>query len=531
MKILTKLKLRTLVFLSIIIFASSMTSCEDEFTTIGSDFVNSLTLPEPYIVEDLISYSEKINSLQSNTLTNYLLGQYSSNVFGTSNTSILTQLELESTNPDFGEEPVLDSVVLTLPLFSTLVAENEYRVDSVFGTGGFKLQVFESNQFLRDLDPGSSGDFDENQLYYSDQYSEFESNIRTETLLNTDSDFVYVPTSYTETQIFPTQIDSVTLDTLRLSPRLTVKLDSLFFQEKILNNQNSNILVSQNSFKNFLRGIYLNTVEPQDDGAMINLNLGAADANIRLYYRSQRRPPSLDTIQLDLVETFNTFDLRFAGNTINLYNDENQIDISNQNTETGEEILYAKGGQGIVTIIEPFKGEDLDNNGISDELDNLRANNWLINEANLVLHVNDEVLGEEAEDTPFRIFVYNIERNSVLIDYIQDPFTTDNPFTSKINHLGPLAEDGDGNKSFRIRLTSYINDLINNDSIPSKLGVVVTQNVNQARILEVKDSELGAVDAFIESSISTPRGTAFYGNASSNEDKKLKLQIYYTEPN
>jgi hypothetical protein len=531
MKILTKLKLRTLVFLSIILFTFSTTSCEDEFTTIGGDFVNSLNLPEPYVVESLVSYNEKINSLQTNSLTNYLLGQYSSNVFGTSTTSILTQLELGETNPDFGENPVLDSVLLTLPLFNALIGENEYRVDSVFGTGGFKLHVRESNQFLRDLDPGQNGDFVANQIYYSDQFSEFENNINSGQLLNEDSEIVYVPSSYTETQVYPTQLDSVTFDTLRLAPRIVVKLDSLFFQEKILNNQNSNILVSQNSFKNFFRGVYLSTVDPENGGSMVNLNLSAADANIRLYYRSLRRPPSLDTVQLPLAETFNTYDLRFAGNIINLYEEDIPLDLSSQNTELGEELLYIKGGQGIITVIEPFKGIDLDNNGISDELEDLRQNNWLINEANLVLNVNNEVLGEEAEDAPFRIFVYDMDKNSVIIDYIQDPFTTTNPNTSKLNHLGPLTEDDDGNKSYKIRLTSYINNIINNDSIPSRLGVVVTQNVNEARILDVRESELDVSDAFIESSISTPKGTVFYGNASQNQEKKLKLQIFYTEPN
>lgn len=33
------------------------------------------------------------------------------------------------------------------------------------------------------------------------------------------------------------------------------------------------------------------------------------------------------------------------------------------------------------------------------------------------------------------------------------------------------------------------------------------------------------------SSVISPEGTVIYGNATSNQEKKLKLQIYYTEPN
>jgi hypothetical protein len=80
-------------------------------------------------------------------------------------------------------------------------------------------------------------------------------------------------------------------------------------------------------------------------------------------------------------------------------------------------------------------------------------------------------------------------------------------------------------------MTSHINNIINNDSTNTRIGIVVTQNVNQARILDIKESQINQANSFIESAISTPRGTVLHGNLSPNEEKRLKLQIFYTDPN
>ena len=518
-------KLKVLFLLLFVLLLSN--SCEDDFTTLGGDFINSLELPEPYVVQNLATYSDNILSVQSNTLNNYLLGQFSDPVFGNTEVNILTQLELQNTNPDFGQNPTLDSVVLTLPLFSQLIDTDTYRLDSIFGEGGFKISIFESNQFLRDIDPGEDGDFENQQIYYSDQFGEFENNIESTPLLTSEE---IVPSDLTETQILFDQLDTSNIDTLRVSPRIRLKLPNDFFQEKVLNNQNTVNLVSQSSFKNFLRGLYIKTQEPTDNGTLVNFDLSNQDANITLYYKSLRPPPSLEVENNDsLIETFNKFNLNFAGNTINFYDNSNTLDLSNQDTINGEENLFIKGGQGIVGIIDPFNGPDDNENGIADEIDELRNKNWLINEANLIFYV-DKTLADQLEDKPNRVFAFDLDRNRVLIDYSLDQSATANPLTSRRNHLGPLTEDN-GNFFYKIRITNHINNIINNDSTNTRIGLVITQNVNQARILDVRETELDQVETYIESAISTPRGTVFHGNLSPDEEKRLKLQIFFTKPN
>ncbi|QTY26041.1 DUF4270 domain-containing protein [Flavobacterium sp. CS20] len=528
MKRLIKLKTKIKITIGLVFVLFVFTSCEDDFTTLGSGFINSLNLPEPYVVQNLATYSDNILSVQSNTLNNYLLGNYQDPVFGSSEVSILTQLELQNTNPDFGQDPVLDSVVFTLPLYSSLIETNTYQLDSVFGDGSFKISIFESNQFLNDIDPSENGEFETPQRYYSDQFSEFENNIESNPLIVSEQ---ITPSELTETQILFDQIDTTNVDTLRVSPRIRIKLPNEFFQEKILNNQNTVNLVSQSSFKNFLRGLYIKTEQHTNGGAMINLNLNNQDAKITLYYKSLRPAPSLEVENNnELIETFNKFNLNFSGNIINFYENDNTIDLALQDTINGEENLFVKGGQGIVTIVDPFNGPDNDGNGVADEIDQLRQNNWLINEANLIFYVNENLANTQV-NKPQRILVFDADHNRVLVDYSLDPSASNNPLISRLNHLGPLQEDENGNAFYKIRLTNHINNIINNDSTSTKIGVVVTQNVNQARILDIRDSQLDQVETYIESSISTPRGTVFHGNLSADEEKRLKLQIYYTEPN
>lgn len=566
MKRLINLNKPNVIILALVVLFFSI-SCEDDFTTVGGDFINTLDLPPPYAVQNLSTYSDDILSVQSNTLNTYLLGEYKDPIFGNNSSSILSQLQIPVTNPDFGTAPEIDSVVLTLPFLSNQIIETDvetgidtYRVDSIFGEGTFRLGVYESKQFLRTINPGQNGDFEESQLYYSNQFSEIESNILFSNPLtveeNDNGEFVPVdlsqditPSQMNKTEILVDRTDTiervgedgdtiVEFEKLRFTPRIRVKLDPMFFKEKIIDQQNTINLVSQNSFNDFFRGIYLRAVQQDPDGekSMININLRDINtnqdqqANITIYYRAQRPVPSSGTDsdsedEQEFENTFNEFVLNFGGNIINFYENTSEpaVDFSAQDTVNGEENMFIKGGQGVVGIIDPFNGPDGE-----EEIDSLRTLGWLVNEANIILYVNEDLTQDLYQ--PFRIFAYDLDRERVLIDYNLDQTNSANLFTSRSSHLGVLEEEN-GNKFYKIRVTSHINNIINNDSTNTRIAVVITQNVNQSRILEVKDSELNQVESFIESSMSSPRGTVFHGNLSDNEEKKLKLQIYYTDPN
>jgi hypothetical protein len=115
---------------------------------------------------------------------------------------------------------------------------------------------------------------------------------------------------------------------------------------------------------------------------------------------------------------------------------------------------------------------------------------------------------------------------------------TTNPENSKTNHLGVLQHEGntssgDGVK-YKIKITEHINNLLLRDSTNVKLGLAVSGNINlenstpQYDVLTTDDDIVKKVPV---SSILTPKGTVLYGNNTTNQQKKLYLEIYYTEPN
>ena len=67
-----------------------------------------------------------------------------------------------------------------------------------------------------------------------------------------------------------------------------------------------------------------------------------------------------------------------------------------------------------------------------------------------------------------------------------------------------------------------------NDSTNTKLGLVLSNNVTYTTNAEILNSEHTVPAA----SIITPRGNVMYGsNDNVPADRKMKLEIYYTEPN
>lgn len=511
------IKLKKLRKAATILFAGLfLIACEDEFSKIGTDIIGGDPFDtEPYTEAEIVAYSYKMEAVRSNGLPQYMLGAYPDPVYGLSEASILTQLSLSTTNPDFGENAVLDSVVLVLPYQSSILEQTQegskYELDSIYGSGPFKLSVYESKYFLRDLDAESG--FEEAQLYYSNQMAEFESHL---------GDFLKeqnVVADPSEKVLYRAE------DTVRVAPRLRMHLPTQFFQDKIIDQEGSQALLSSANFQNYFQGLYLKAENIGGKGFMAAFNLSAETAGVLLYYTTSKQGADGETIEVDEV-----YKLAFGGNSVNVYNNDFQIDLSNQDTENGEEKLYLKGGEGAVAVIELFSGPDSDGDGVSDILEELREKAWLVNEANLIFSV-DESLVPEGDNEPERLFVYNLKDNTTLLDYNFDYSASDtDPLNSRTIHLGRLETDENGNRYYKIRLTGHIRNLISFDSTNVKLGIGVSSNVNLPTLAKLKDAEDEVVSKVPISSLITPEGTVLYGNTATNQDKKLQLRIYYTEP-
>lgn len=515
-----------LKFSLVVVLISSIWSCDDEFMETGSGLINSIELPPLYETENLITYSERIRKVQANNFALHTLADFQDPVFGNFKSSLLTQLQLGATNPDFGTGPQLDSVVLTLPFFNRLTETDVYTLDSVSGNGDFRIKIFKSNHFLRSLNPGGDGDFTENQIYYSDDFSTFQPNIENTPLVD-EGPFNF--DDFTTPLELIQRSDADAIDTLTVAPRIRIKLPNDFFEENIIAKEGQPELASNGNFANFLRGFHIVMEKVGGEGASALFNLQAEDANITLHYQTQRPAPSLDPdSEPVLQDVWNRFRLTFTGIKVSLFEDDFAIDVDSPNLENGEENIYLKGGNGYFAVIELFTGADSDDDGISDELEHLRNRNVLINEANLEFFVNEE-LATSRDNRINRILLFNLDDNTILQDYVNDRTASDFASTSRISHLGPLSQNN-GVRSYRLRITDHINQLINQDSTNIKLGLMITDNVNATNQIEAETSD-DNIDRIFRQSAQFTKGTVLHGSNSPNEEKRIKLKIQLTEIN
>lgn len=515
-----------IIILAILGFAS----CDEDFTTLDTNIIGG-----DYVTPDtsfsVKAYSKYMGAIQSNDQQTYKLGKYYDPVFGNTEVDFLGQLALSRNNPTFpvdSLDPVLERVILTLPFYSDAGEDVEgnatYTLDSVYGSTPINVSIFESNYFLRDFDPDSN--FEDPQLYYSNQGELFQSNLG-ELLAEIEG---FIPSDEATELIFED------LDTLNLAPGFNIDLPVEYFQEKIIDQEGEDVLLNNNNFKEYLRGLYFQVSGVEQEGSMFLFS--PDEAKVTLYYSSETTGLDADGNQNtdddgEIIRVLDSFDLNFAGININVYQNDFPADIldavNNPNTVEGEKTLYLKGGEGIATIIDLFGGDD-NQNGI-DDLEELRERKWLINEANLIMYVDQsKVTGGSKE--PERILIFDTNNNTILADYSIDLTTNLSPIDAVSEHLGRLERGNDDvGDYYKIKLTSHVSNLINRDSSNISLGLVVSQNVSYIRFFDLQNELLeGSFDEIPGGSVVSPEGTALHGNRSNNLEKRLKLQLYYTEP-
>ncbi|MCK0161427.1 DUF4270 domain-containing protein [Allomuricauda sp. F6463D] len=409
---------------------------------------------------------------------------------------------------------------------------NKFDLDSIYGdrTQTFNLVVSRSNYFLRDLDPNSN--FEEAQDYFSNQdISAFIG----ETLFDGEVTIDNEEMLFRENEDDPDteDVDESTEISTRLSPGIRVALNPEFFQENILDKEGQSELLSQSNFRNFLRGIHLSGTDM--DELMFLLDL--TQANITISYTYQ----DYDLDEEEIVEAESDFTLNFlvgsstggiTGNAVNVFENEMlpaEIENSLDNGENASRI-FVKGG---TTLAEVRLFDEVENGG-SSIINQIKQNNWIINEANLVFYVDRETLDASVVEPP-RLYLYNAETNQPLFDASNEDITAtsgSNSLRYFPNHDGLLETDNDLGVKYTIRITEHINNIIVRDSSNAKLGLTLTPNISLTAVQEAIGNDMQGIDYPVGAAMS-PLGTVLYGSnvAPEEEANKLKLEIYYTKAN
>ena len=554
-KTIKALKKSSILFLMIISFIA----CDKEFSIIESDVLgkenSNFTASDTTL--SIVAYNKKLEALQINGLASYLLGVYNDPAHGQTKSSIITQISPSTFDPNFGDNPAIDSVILRIPYFSRVIGADDlgnstYTIqDSLYGSGPMKLTIYQNNYFLRSFDPNAG--VNEAQNYFSKADGEINTSdnfaLNGSSIINFDDNkgATIIDTSFTPSAEAIELWDISLTDTVktRITPALRMHLDPLFWQNTIIDKEGESVLSNANNFNDYFRGLYFKAEAVDDLGSMVLLNLASSDANITIYYNPDSTLPVEERTQSSYI-------LNFSGNRLNTIINDYNPPFEDGDEVLGDETLYVKGAEGSMVVVDLFE----DAVALKSFIDEYRVRNILggyekengtgdyllkklINEAQLIVY-EDEIMQTFPKDvndndysTYDRIYAYDIKNNIPTIDYVVDPTeNSQQAFSSKVISLGQRLKDDSDNAKYKIRLTRHLNNILLKDSTNTKIGLVLSTNVNYTNNAEILQSteDVTAVPA---AALLTPRGTVLYGTnvTGVNESKKMRLEIFFTKPN
>lgn len=495
------------------VLALSTISCEKDLDNIGVDLINNDKFDHQKITSNIQSVSQSIESVKATGLGQYLFGIYKDTEMGSLNGSIISQLSISSTGDlyTYGDNMTIDEVILTLPYQATKSTEDyadgkpKYSIDSVFGNSdqSFKINVYELGTFLNTLDPT---DPSKNATYLSNKEYIKGTNLYSESFKVNPNDTV----AYVERHLLDgTVYDTDTVKTTTATPSIKLRLKKSVIKSIFVDNSNGIDFSSLESFRKGFRGLYIEPEsENNDQTHLISLLLNAA--NMKIYFsndvvKDEAADEDLNGNGVDgesnvTVRTKNEFTFSLSGIKTNKIEHDYAVSKS-----SGNDRIYVQGAAGSEAVIELF---------IDADIEELRAQNLLITEASLILHIDQDA---DTELIPEQLFIYNYSKN----EHIRDIFTEGIAVVG-----GILLKDDEGNSlhKYKFSITDYIAEILTSDEDfdSLKLGIKVYNGPSEIPT---------ATDITLKNKSWTPKGVVLFNESEAHGDKKLKLDIYYSKLN
>jgi hypothetical protein len=499
--------LKYLGLFSIVFF--TIISCEKEIESIGVNLVDNNNFSTDKQITDVTTANKNITKVPSSGVSQYLLGVYSDNEFGTLKASIVSQLALPTTGTayNYGTNYGIDSVLMFIPYQSTKSADKytdgkpKFSIDSVFGDTNieFKLGIYELKTYLNTLDPI---DPSKPAIYYSDKEFQkgdapfYSGNFK----VNPNDTVAYIK------RYMPNGTTIYKTDTIKAtdkSPSIKIPLNKNLVKQIFVNNAAGAEFQSLDNFQRYFRGFYIEAEVLTSNKSHL-VSLAMVNARVVIYYSKDENEGA--TVDLNGnkiygeqgVRTKHNFEFAFGAIKSNVL----KRDVAPH--QSGEDRLYVQGAAGSMATIDLFKNENIND---------LQKNNWLINDASLMFYVDQNAASNIA---PEQLFIYNYDDNEQITDVM----------TEGLVAVGGLLEKDANGKPYRyvFKITDYISKLLKSDEPLDlvKIGL---------KVYNPSDTPLAIDDVKIRDYSWTPKGVVLYGQNPSFGDKRVKLEISYTKLN
>ncbi|MDR2970331.1 MAG: DUF4270 domain-containing protein [Bacteroidales bacterium] len=415
--------LKNCIAIFLFLFLLFSQSCKKEINSIGLNFKDDLLKATFTDTTTLVAYSVKEDTLLNTTGLIYnFLGWLKDEVFGTTTACIYTQFIPEGNSLNAGNNPTLDSIVLTL------------RYSGDFYGDTLKPFIIKVYELKEDILPSNTYLQNSSIEYFPDNLT-------------------YVP----EFRPIHTPNKSM-MDTMEAHLRIRLQ-DEL--GKKIL--ENTDKLQTPEKFKDFFKGLYICAEPYQNNGSMVNFTLTSALSGIQIYYNngSEQKLFSLIINNQDAVR-FNSYHHEYENGNSNFVKQVLQKD-----TTKGKEVLYLQSMGGIKTKISfPYLKKTFENKKI------------VINKAELVI----TNIGEKEElslyPPPIRLGVQGLNASGITV-----VLPDDESFTSTSYWGGIYNEE---TNEYRFRITRYIQDIILRDNFKPYINLVVRGAAANANRLLVR---------------------------------------------
>lgn len=389
--------------------------CNKESDIIGLGIQPPSDLLNAYFFDttSVVAFSVIDDSLRTDKLSQNVIGFFNNSEMGNVQAGLAFHLFPSSRNVKFGEGASLDSAFLIVAI-RAYVGDTLVPVD--FG-------LYEINNSIH-----------VDSVYYSTKQVDY----NPENIISGSSSFTIRPSTIGVE------------DNVAIMPHIKIPLSKTWIEQKIMAKSDQPELYDNESFIQYLKGLYLVALNATKGGYMTSVDLKASMSGLVLHYRNDEKD--------SLTYTF------VVGDQAARFSSYNHFDFANASSHFKQQVLFNDTNSGAEKVYLKALGGTNVRIKFPNIRESMRNQRVVINKAELVLCPYDEVSGSYF--VPAKITLSKVKSDGGY-SFIPDDalFEGEQYFGGSFNTT---------TSEYRFRITKYIQNLIQNEDPDYGLSLFVT---------------------------------------------------------
>ena len=480
--------------LSVFLFGGLMVSCNSDSDDLGKNLFDGNSVTGNQVSYDLVAYNINNGDVvraDSYALQRATLGAFTEGRFGMQKSAYVTQVRLSKYAPDFGTNPVVDSVVLEIKPQYDATTKTVTTTDVTHG-GQAAKQALTKYEAVKYGNPAATMNIDVHEIA-TDLGA-----VGTEKLSNSPVATSGLPlgTKVFSGNVYAVSINKTSDNTALLTKDigLRIQLDKNYFKTKITDKNGAAELSNESNFINYFKGLKISVRE--NDGYLINF--APNEVTMTMYYTSGGKS---NTFSFDLGSS----NVHFSQISYNRSSTFNAV-MANINSTNGDPLLYMQGMGG------PGAGIKLNGAGISDLKRLYKERGATILSAKVRLYT-DTNTWNNSYTKPVGFLV----RKQGETDFITDLKT----MLGNSNYSLVKAYSTNSNPSYYdIDITKTIKDIVEKEAEAKDLIINIGEYLTSKGNLVRQD---------YNNNVSSPYRAVFVGTNTANNNRPKLMVTYVTK--